>query len=438
MAKLDLRLTNRAFARMIARISAMRSLRILAAILGIIALPATASGEADGIYADFQTSLGNFTARLDYENSPQTVANFIGLATGARPYISAKTGAVVSGKPFYNGLIFHRVISDFMIQGGCPLGNGSAGPGYQIRDEVANGLLHNTPYILSMAHSGPNTGGSQFFITVEPTPWLDGKHSIFGNVISGTEVVDAIKVVPVVSAKPVTDVVIQSVSVRRVGAAAQAFDIHAHNLPLCLAPAGALQVVPNDSVIWNFAASPEPGSIFSAYKSTDLVSWNKLGEIFRQTQNPPYSSVTMDNGNGVAPRAFYQLSEARHPGAFHTASGISEFAFRSLTVHVGNVRHVFSFDATGSGGFYTRIEGISGTLSQPFVVPTWLGFDTYTPSPYGFQIYLYNQTLNAYWFIQAGYDGLTPTTQVGRHIFQEYNWIAGWQQVGQGAMSLEN
>jgi cyclophilin family peptidyl-prolyl cis-trans isomerase len=415
----------------------MPCLRIFAALFGLVALSPFATAQEEGIFADFQTSMGNFTARLDYVNSPQTVANFIGLATGARPYISAKTGAVVTGKPYYDGLIFHRVISDFMIQGGCPLGTGSAGPGYNIRDEVANGLFHDPAYVLSMANSGPNTGGSQFFITVVPTPWLDGKHSIFGNVITGTEVVDAIKVVPVVSSKPVTDVVIQSVTIRRIGTAAQAFDIHAHNLPVCVVPAGALQVVPNDSVTWNFSASPEPGSIFAAYKSTDLGSWSKLGQIFRQSQNPPYTSVTMDDG--VAPRAFYQLSEARHPGAFHTASGLSDFANRSLTVHIGNARYVFSFDNTGSGGLYTRIQGLVGTLSQPFVVPNWLGFDTYTPSPYGFQIYLYLQDSNTYWLVEAGYDGLTPTTQVGRHILQEYSWIAGaWQQVGNGAMSLDN
>jgi cyclophilin family peptidyl-prolyl cis-trans isomerase len=400
-------------------------------------MPCFLPAQTDGIFADFQTSMGNFTARLDYENSPATVANFIGLATGARPHISAKTGAVVTGKPFYDGLIFHRVISNFMIQGGCPLGNGSSGPGYQIRDEVANGLIHDDPYILSMAHSGPNTGGSQFFITVEPTPWLDGKHSIFGNVISGTEVVDAIKVVPVVSEKPITDVVIQSVAIRRVGTAAQGFDIHAHNLPVCVAPAGVLKVAPNESVVWHFASSPEPGSIFAAYKSTNLGSWKRLGRKFRQPLDGPYRSVEIDDGS--ASRAFYQLSEARHPGAFHTASGISGFANRTLTVRVGNARYVFTFDSTGSGGLYTRFEGILGSLSQPFVVPTWLGFDTYTPSPYAFQIYFYIQNLNIYLLIQAGHDGLTPTTQVGRHILQEYNWsAAAWQQVGTGAMSLGN
>ena len=146
----------------------------------------------------FNTNMGNFKAELYNEKAPITVGNFIKLAE----------------KGFYNGLTFHRVIPDFMIQGGCPHGTGRGGPGYTIRDEFSSGLKHDTPGVLSMANAGPNTGGSQFFITVKPTPWLDGHHSIFGKVVEGYEVVDKIsKLQTGRNDKPLTDVKINYIKI---------------------------------------------------------------------------------------------------------------------------------------------------------------------------------------------------------------------------------
>ncbi len=142
----------------------------------------------NGIYAKFNTSRGEILVKLTHDKTPGTVGNFVGLAEGQLENSHKK-----QGKPYYDGLKFHRVIPDFMIQGGCPKGSGAGGPGYQFDDEFHPELTHNGPGVLSMANAGPGTNGSQFFITHIETPWLDGKHTVFGHVYAGQEVVDAIR-----------------------------------------------------------------------------------------------------------------------------------------------------------------------------------------------------------------------------------------------------
>ena len=160
----------------------------------------------EGIYARFTTSKGQILVQLTHDKTPGTVGNFVALAEG-----NLENSAKPQGTPYYDGLKFHRVIADFMIQGGCPLGTGTGDPGYKFDDEFVPELKHDGPGVLSMANAGPGTNGSQFFITHTATPWLDGKHTVFGKVVEGQDVVDAIA----------QDDVIETLAIERVGEAAQ-------------------------------------------------------------------------------------------------------------------------------------------------------------------------------------------------------------------------
>src|SRR6185295_13591181 len=163
------------------------------------------------LYATFKTSMGDIVIHLFDDKAPKTVANFVGLATGTKEWTDPKTGEKVK-RPLYNGTIFHRVIPGFMIQGGDPLGNGTGGPGYRFEDEFHPDLRHTKGGILSMANAGPNTNGSQFFITLAPTLHLDKRHSVFGEVIKGQEVVVAIGATPRDSRdRPIKEVVLKEV-----------------------------------------------------------------------------------------------------------------------------------------------------------------------------------------------------------------------------------
>lgn len=175
----------------------------------------------DGMYAEFNTSMGPIVAELYFEETPMTVASFVSLAEGT----SKMVDSTYEGKKYYEGLIFHRVIDGFMIQGGDPTGTGSGGPGYKYPDEFVDSLSHDSKGVLSMANAGPGTNGSQFFITLAPVQQLDGKHTVFGKIVKGQDVVDSIgKTETGQRDRPVKDVVMNEVNIIRKGSAAKNFD----------------------------------------------------------------------------------------------------------------------------------------------------------------------------------------------------------------------
>lgn len=197
----------------------------LFAVIAIIMASCKTSQRADlgdGLFADIKTSMGDIVVKLEHDKTPVTVANFVSLAEGNSPFVSEQ----FKGKKYYDGLTFHRVMKDFMIQGGDPLASGTGGPGYKFMDEFNDSLIHDNKGILSMANPGPNSNGSQFFITHAPTPWLDNKHSIFGKVVEGLDVVDSIARVEVAagSNKPLEPVTMNTVEIIRNGKEARKFD----------------------------------------------------------------------------------------------------------------------------------------------------------------------------------------------------------------------
>ncbi|WP_103866573.1 peptidylprolyl isomerase [Aquimarina sp. I32.4] len=202
----------------------MKKLNLL--FLAIITLTLSSCNEKypdlqDGLYAEIITNKGTAVAKLHYDLVPMTVANFVTLAEGTNTMVDS----TYKGKKYYNGIIFHRIIKDFMIQTGDPLGTGTGDPGYKFPDEIVDSLSHKSKGILSMANSGANTNGSQFFITLKETPWLDGKHTVFGEIVVGQDVIDSLGVVKTVSGnKPEEEVKMMEVNIIRKGSNAKGFD----------------------------------------------------------------------------------------------------------------------------------------------------------------------------------------------------------------------
>lgn len=233
--------------------------------------------EADGLYATLQTTMGEICLELDYLRTPMTTANFIALIEGERAWVDPRNGRVVTNR-YYDNILFHRVITNFMIQAGSPQATGSDGPGYVFADEFHHELRHNAPGTLSMANSGPQSNGGQFFITVTNTPWLDDKHTVFGSVAEGMDVVYAITGVETgANSRPLVDIVITQAFVSRIGPAAQSFNVHHPALPEVSAVdvALALTTGPVASVSAN---ARQQAVLFS---STNLHAWSRFRDRYQ-------------------------------------------------------------------------------------------------------------------------------------------------------------
>lgn len=188
--------------------------------------PADIEGLEGGIYARIDTDKGAMVLRLHYDKAPLTVANFVGLARGLIPWVNPRTRKKVEKAPFYKGKSFHRIIKGFMIQGGCPLGNGQGNPGYRFSDEIRPELKHDAAGVLAMANSGPGTNGCQFYITLAPQPKLDGRYTVFGKLVKGQDTLEAIGAVPTGAGDaPTSPVVIKDVTIHRVGEAAEKWNL---------------------------------------------------------------------------------------------------------------------------------------------------------------------------------------------------------------------
>lgn len=257
----------------------MKKLKLtLIALVGLVIFSCSQYPDLeDGLYAEFQTSEGDFVTELHFEEVPMTVGNFVALAEGNHPMVDEE----YQNQKFYDSIIFHRIIGDFMIQGGDPQGTGQGGPGYKFPDEIDPELSHEKG-VLSMANAGPNTNGSQFFITLVPTPHLNGKHTVFGELAAGEEVVDSIgKVETAAADKPVEDVVIETVNIIRKGSEAKSFD--------------AVEAFKNGL---KEAEEAEKEAIAIREKQLEEAS-----EGFEATDSGLRYKITEENSNGISPEA---------------------------------------------------------------------------------------------------------------------------------------
>jgi peptidyl-prolyl cis-trans isomerase A (cyclophilin A) len=340
-----------------------RILRWLAfACITIVGLHAGA--QTNGIFADFTTSMGDFTCELDYTNSPKAVANFVGLATGARAWLDLVTGEARTS-PFYNALTFHRVVMNFVNQAGSPNGQGTDGPGYSFVDQFSPALNFNSPWILAMANSGPDSNGSQFFVTVAPFTSGNNTYVIFGRVVSGTNVLTAINDVATdANSKPLTNVIIQQVAIRRVGTAAQAFDINAQGLPVVTnVPLRLKQSSKQISLTFS-------NRLFADnrwYSTTNLNSWvaNSLGiEIVAPSSNSV--QVAMDSSN-----QFFRFAQIQYASSTFAPKNVLG---RTLTLSFSTQgTSTIVFNTTGGGTF--AYAGNAGTVtSYTWSQDTYRGF----------------------------------------------------------------
>lgn len=329
------------------------------------------------LYADVETSMGTFTMDLDYANTPRTVGNFIGLATGELSWIDPDTGRVRENTPYFEGIIFHRVISGFMNQTGDPTGTGRGGPGYRFTDELSTSDF-SVPYRVAMANSGPQTNGSQFFVTAPASSLpdhLDGIHTVFGHIpeddgaggiVDGSRsVVDAINAVPTTNNLPDTPVEILSVTIRRTDPSAEAFEIPVADLPR-IAPV-EVDFMPDDNGM-ELAFNQPPGTTFRTGVSGDLFIWD-LASRYVSSDEPASASYAPILSGTDASAQFYTPALVTPA---NTVTFPNSLANRSLTAEAGSLGTIeLNFDEGASSGTYEvrdpdGLNPIAGTIADAF------------------------------------------------------------------------
>jgi peptidyl-prolyl cis-trans isomerase A (cyclophilin A) len=405
------------------------------------------------IYADFtvshgESNLGTFRVRLDYDKAPRTCANFIGLATGQKAWLDITTGKVVTGKKYYDGLTFHRLDYDFMIQGGDPLGTGGGGPGYGFQDEFHNDLRHNGRYILSMANSGINTNGSQFFITLENASWLDDKHSVFGEVVEDVSFPNSRVIIdnftnsatfPVTGDKLDDPVVIESIVINRVGTEAQNFDENAYGLPKIVSQ-GITVNHAGDLIELNVT---QPSASITKYSySTDLNNWQWGDEIYKDTEDQTASKIDVTSVSSGKNKLFYNVAQVDHQdsGPLWVRSWVGKTLTiqDSLLIPQLNGTWIFTFTSETGG---TVVNGTTtGTFSINRYGFDWFGSQEYLQTDI---VFLYQsdietepQSYDVNFYIKLGRDQYSETHFFGRHSGTIYLSQSGISGPTSGLMSL--
>lgn len=356
----------------------------------LLATSLNAAPTEDGLYAVFDTNKGSFTTELFFEKAPLSSANFVGLAEGTLPHYQNGSDTPIYSK-FYDGLTFHRIIDGFVIQGGDPNGNGSGGPGYSWPDEVHPDLKHQGEGILSMANSGANTNGSQFFVTLDTTSSLDGIHNVFGKVVEGISVVRSIGSTPTSGDAPTSPITINSIEILRIGAAANAFDptFYANHfdpfIPLfgqsILSPT---QVDATGSDTFTVSTAFAPLTEFRVFTSNDLENWEQTQLI----------SPSLDPDT-AAPSAL--LAPASDDGPrFATIDVIK----RSVSDMSGIIDQI-KIESQYQGTDYVEIIKIQPdlvgtyTINSSSEIPVYIDWIEISPTRTQVQIYFYQTTGSA-------------------------------------------
>ena len=422
-------------------ISIMR--HMLPSLLFLLASAATSMAQ---LYADFTTSLGNFTCELHFKETPRTVGNFISLAEGTRAWVDSRNGQLSTVKPpqpFYSGTVFHRVVNanDFkIIQGGSKRSDGSDGPGYEFPDEinVAVPLSYrlDQPYYLAMANSGPNTNGSQFFITGNAIPGLEGKHTVFGRVISGQSTIDAILNTPLRGAivppppnvqpeRPTDDVVIQSVIVRRVGSAAAKFKASSQKLPTLSNPKVKVQPAPSPANTNRYFFSQGQRSEMLSFATivADKSSWIPLSP--RWLGPSPFSYRYNDVTYGTDTIYDFRTIIAKYNTDAITPNAHDGYA---LTMVNAEGSFIFSFPKSGTFGYFFKPADTTKPEVTGVIVASSI---YYSASPHHaiFQFQMQNfKIMN----LHLGFDKKVKNNLHGRVVSKVQNFIVTNPSTGDG------